>query len=544
MKKCLILFISLFISLGFLYAQAPQIEKSVAFDEPVNGWNKVLQMKNGNTFFFHFTRKEGIEVTVFDKNRKVVSDKTLTSDLWDYRKMRSTVIEGLYEINGEPVLFMVQADGRTPTLYRLRFNPFTGDMVKEEEIGSLPKMKIHTAFSGAIAPSDIYVEKDPASDCYAVVFFNGAAHDRDERIKVQHYDGNHKMINLAYYESPEEDVKFLNFIGAVVDGSKRVYIATYSANSRKGRDAHVYIARLNSTDSEFQVKSLDFTEEFKDTRSVMYYNHTNNTLQLLTLSYATGKTSFFSSGTKHLYMSFLSFIDPETLSMKAVKPLTGDKISEYMHNTLGLEKKDYHGLPQQMIINKDNSITILSEDQSYYIVYDKYGNIVSATTYLGSVGVTELNEDGTEKSGYVIMKVQAAGGIIDPLYIAARNRGRWRYQRGYADHNCFLSYDYVNTEKGRYIIFNDDNRNFEKDEDERRRKVVTRVNKLNTVCYNLNDGNPTKYYLFGDTGDKDRSNSSYIEASDYSKATNTYATVLIERNGSDRQAKLVWVTFQ
>ncbi|MFI5196526.1 MAG: hypothetical protein ACHQD8_05505 [Chitinophagales bacterium] len=112
MKKLSGLFIALFVNLVMLHAQAPHIEKSVAFDEPTDGWNKVLLLKSGNTFFFHFTKKEGIEVTIFDKTRKVISDKTLTSDLWDTRKMRSTIIEGLYEINGEPVLFMVQSEGR------------------------------------------------------------------------------------------------------------------------------------------------------------------------------------------------------------------------------------------------------------------------------------------------------------------------------------------------------------------------------------------------------------------------------------------------
>ncbi|MFI5196525.1 MAG: hypothetical protein ACHQD8_05500 [Chitinophagales bacterium] len=417
-------------------------------------------------------------------------------------------------------------------------------MVKEEEIGSLPKTRIRMVGSSKES-NEIFIEKDPLSDCYAVIFFNGYASDRDERIKVVHYDGNHKIINLAYYESPDESFKYLRFIGAVVDGNKRIFISTYGANSLRGRDAHVFISRLNVSDSTFLNKTLDFTEDFRDTKSVMYYNHTNNTIQLLTLSYATGKVAFFTNASKHTYMSFLSYIDPETLNLKGVKPIIGNKIDEYAHNALGLEKINYHGLPQQMVINKDNSTTILSEEQTQEIVYDqKTMQVISAKTYLGSIGMSELNEDGTEKSGYVIMKIQAAGGLIEPLYISSRSKGKWTYQKGYADYNSFLSYDYVNTEKGRYILFNDNNKNFDKDEDERRRKVVTNVNKLNTVCYSLTDGTVKKFFLFGDTQDKDLSNSCYIDASDFSKATNTYATIMIARDGRDRQAKMVWVTFE
>jgi hypothetical protein len=139
--------------------------------------------------------------------------------------------------------------------------------------------------------------------------------------------------------------------------------------------------------------------------------------------------------------------------------------------------------------------------------------------------------------------MQKAAGIFNPLYIATRTKGKWSNQKGYANYNSFLSYDYISTDKNRYILFNDDRKNFDKDEDERKRKLVTNVNKLNTVCYNLNGGLLSKYYLFGNPESKDQSNACYVEASDYDKNTSTYATVMIERDGRDRQARMVWVTF-
>ena len=538
MRKISIILIIILLGSVSIYAQ-PKIEKSVPIDEPTEGgWSKVLQLKNGNTFFFHFTKKEGIEVTVFDKTRKITADKTITSEVWDPKKMRGTAILGLYEINNEPVLFMAQADGRVPTLYRLRFNGATGDLVKEEEIGSLPKVKL---ISFSAEGNNIFIEKDPQSDCYAVIFFNGYASDRDERIKIIHYDGNHKVINLAYYESPDESYKYLRYIGAVVDGNKRVFISTYGAASLRGKDAHVYISRLNAGDSTFTNKTLDFTEDFKDTKSVMTYNHVSNTIELLTLSFATGKPNWFTAGGTNYYVSFISFIDPEALQLKSVKPLLGEKINEYAHNTLQL-KLDYHGLPQQMIINKDNSITVLSEEMTKEVVQNQQGEVVSANTYLGAIGMSELNEDGTEKNGFVIIKMQMAGGLFKELYISDRSKGRWAFLPGAAEYNAYISYDYINTDKNRYIIFNDNPKNFDKDEDQRKRKMVVNINKLNTICYSLN-GSVDKSYLFGNPEDKDQSFSCMIESSDYMKSTNSYATVLIERNGHDREAKLVWITF-
>jgi hypothetical protein len=245
--------------------------------------------------------------------------------------MKATSILGLYEINNEAVLFMAQADGRVPTLYRLRFDGNTGALNKEEEIGALPKIKLFSLFA---EENNIYVEKDPESDCYAVIYFNGYAQDKDERIRVVHYDGSHKMINTAFYESPDENYKYLKFIGAVVDGSKRVFICSYGAASLRGKDARVYISRLKVGDSVFENKNLEFTEDFKETKSVMAYNHNTNTIRLLTMSFAKGKLSFFGNAALGMYLSFLSYIDPETLTLKKVVPLAGQKIDEYVHKTL------------------------------------------------------------------------------------------------------------------------------------------------------------------------------------------------------------------
>jgi len=404
----------------------------------------------------------------------------------------------------------------------------------------LPRTKLF-ASSGEI--NDIYVEKDPESDCYAVIYFNGYASDKDERIKVDHFNGEHKLIHSAFYDSPDENFKFLRFIGAVVDGDKRLFVACYGAANQRGREGRVYISRLQASESSFTNKSLDYTEDFRDTKSVMYYNHNNNIIQMLTMSFDKGRANFFSNSLHGDYSSFLSYIDPDNVSLKRVSPVSGSKLSDYAHNVLGF-KQSYVGLPQQMVINKDNSTTILSEDLTQEIITDDKGNIISTATYLGAIGINEINPDGSEKNGEVIMKVQKALGLINPLYISSRCKGRWRYTSNGADYNSYLSYDFISTEKGRYILFNDNPKNFDKEEDERRRKVVVNINKINTICYSLDGDKVNKFYIFGDPEKTEKRSSCHIEASDYRKATNTYSTILVEREGRDKETKIVWVKFK
>ena len=152
--------------------------------------------------------------------------------------MKYTLIAGLYEINNEAVLFMVQTEGRLPTLYRLRFNGATGDLVKEEAVGTLPKVKVLN-FGDEV--NTVYIEKDKESDCYAAIFFNNQVGDKDERIKVIHFDGSHNILSNAFYDCPNDDFRFLKFIGAVVDGNKRVFLSTYGARTLRGKEGNVFI---------------------------------------------------------------------------------------------------------------------------------------------------------------------------------------------------------------------------------------------------------------------------------------------------------------
>jgi hypothetical protein len=286
MKK-ITLFAVFLLHICTLTAQQFHVEKSAEFDEPDFGWNKLLQLKNGNTFYFHSTRKDGIEVTVYDKQRKQTASQTLESNLWDVGKMKQSKIVGLHEINGQPVLFVVQGDDRQPTLYRMQINPNTGAKMGEAKLGALPKIGLlagyKIAFGGADIP-DIIVEKDPNSDCYAVIYFDGLAHDRKDRIKVVHYDGSNKVLTTALYDSPQGKYKSLRYIGASVDGAKRVFIATYGFNGNAKDDANpaVIVSKVNAGETKFTHSQIKVSKDFNDTKSVMLYNHSTNKVVLMT----------------------------------------------------------------------------------------------------------------------------------------------------------------------------------------------------------------------------------------------------------------------
>ena len=70
------------------------------------------------------------------------------------------------------------------------------------------------------------------------------------------------------------------------------------------------------------------------------------------------------------------------------------------------------------------------------------------------------------------------------------------------------------------------------------------MSSTNTMCYRLNDPKMDKFYLFGEPGDHNNSTFCYIESSDYNTDLNTYATMIVERDGRDKVAKIAWVKFE
>jgi hypothetical protein len=556
MKKILPLVIALFICAGPLHAQQFKIEKSVAFDEPEFGWNKLLQLKNGNTFYFHSTKKEGIEVTVYDAKRKKIASKNLVSKLWDVSKMKRSTIKGLYEINGEPVIFVAQGDEAKPTLYRMQMNGTTAAITKEETIGSLPPVHAGAGYAiafGGMDAMDIFVEKDPGSDYYAVIFFNTMAHDRSERIRVLHYDGSHNLLSNSFYDSPGGQFKYIRYIGCAVNGGKSVFVSTYGHNGKSDDVAsRVIVSRLNAGDTAFTHKLLDFSEDFNDTKSVMLYNHKDNKIQLLTMSFTKRKTRFFSDKSTNFYSVLYSVLDPETLALISVKPMAGQKVNDY--GVANIDKDyEFSGLPQNMIINNDNTTTVLSEEHHTVTTtsYSSHGMRHTTTHhYLGPVGISELSNDGTELRGYAINKQQQAARDFPKFFMAQRAKGVFSYPASLrlfgsaANNDQFMSYDYINAPQGRYVIFNDLPRNFDKDEDEEKRKTVASVSATNTICFKLNDGKIDKFYLFGEPEGKHDATFCYIESSHYNKDINCYATLIIEKEGRSKEAKIAWITFK
>ncbi|MCB9046172.1 MAG: hypothetical protein H6550_08525 [Chitinophagales bacterium] len=526
------------------FSQVKKIEYSAPFDEPQKGLCKVLQISNGNTFFI-VVNSEGISVTVYKQDRKQASKRMLSSNLWDPKNMKKTTVEGIYEINGEPVIFLNQLNDREPVLYRIQLNPDNGSIAHQTEIGRLPKYKMLAGYALAfgVDEEDFIVEKDPYSDAYAVAHYNSFAHETDKRIEVVHYNivnGEHKEVNRVFYDA--QGYKYTTFIGMCVNGDKSVHMAAYGYNtaSKGGKDSRVIISRLSKGDTKFTHLNIEFTDDFKETVGEMIYNPNTNIIQLLTITLEKSK------GFVTYYNSLLSYIDPESLQIIKTTSSAISELNAHVKTTIK-DKKEFAGMSVDLVLNHDNTSSILFEEKLEII-----NSHAPPESHLGLIGIVQMDNTGKEEQVYSLLKNQFAIGPSMPiLYMSARRKSIWRYdiQKMQIDSRSFYSYNYINTSTNNtYVIFNDSKENhknfgkpIEKFNDLR---TIKNVSESVAVFEKLSNGRAETNYLFGRPTNDDYFSFCKIESSHFRDETNTYASMMVKRVKKDKKAYISWVTFE
>lgn len=555
-----------------LHAQTnvPTIERSTAFEEPELGASRLLLMKNGNTLFFNFTPKKGIDVTVYNTKHRAKSVVNNTIQSWKQKAMKRASLRGLYEMNGQAVVFIQQVVKKKPCLYRFIFDANLGKLVSERVISDLPRLGMGTGYAvffGGVAIPDFYVRKDPNSEYYAIAVFNSFAHDRNQRIQVIHYSPDHKEINKAFYNSPDGVYKYLNFLDMYINRDEFVFITAYAYNTRSsgGKDSRIVISRLMNGSKEFQYNLLDHTDDFKNVDVAMKYSSTEKQVYMLAsvdAKSANREATMHKGGVGGRYVLQMNVIDPVELKVKTNYFVEHPQLDEYVKEHLKY-KKPYYGVIQDFNLNDDHTVSLMFEELD--IIEHRTNNytgpggvggggvntgVVGSVWYstrLGEIGLTRFDASGKEVSSYAIAKAQEAKTRLDILNINQRPQSNWSFRgkgSSYSDISGFFSYDYLFANNNGYVIYNDYSRNAESDDENyRSKKKMVRISNANTMCAVYDGTRVTNTYLFGDPGKKDESRFSQMEMNTHSEDGKSYATMMIERKGRDKSAYIVWVKF-
>ena len=162
----------------YAIAQETKYSQSEPLDLLPTGWNKVLCMKNGSTMLFHLEPKKNIEVFVFDSTCKLIANSKDLYRYLDVLNLENSVFEGLFEVNGEAVLFMQQERFSKHTLIRARYNSTTGKLVDEKIAGESPSLAKRTRF---------YTMKNKNDSSYAILFSTDNPNFKDCDVHITYY---------------------------------------------------------------------------------------------------------------------------------------------------------------------------------------------------------------------------------------------------------------------------------------------------------------------------------------------------------------------
>jgi hypothetical protein len=547
---------------------APTFTRSAGFEEPTEGASRLLLMKNGNTLFFQFTVKKGVNVNVYDHKHRTTGAVNSRIRSWKQKKMKRADLKALFEVDGNAVVFLEQLIKKHPTLYRLVFDGKTGKLLREDELAKNNRLHMgdsHKRKYGRFDDVQFIVKRDPGSEYYAIGICNGESSVKKEHIEVVHFAPNHKEINRAFFESPGDTYRYLVSPDIYVNRDEFVFISGYAYNTKatEGKDSRVVIGRLQKGTRQFESKALDYTGDYENPMLVVKYRKEDKLVYMLN-AFEVKKDDnrgIMSKGYDVMDALEMNIIDPATQEVKNHYLIKHPKLSAYVEQYIKVKKKNkkvYNGVIQDFRLNSDSTITYLFEYMNNYVStrtstsFNSRTGAASTTTRsvlcttLGDIGIMNTDLDGKELRSYAINKSQGIERSLNMFLINRRKQSSWHFRAGanYSMMPGFLSYDYIFVNGKDYVFFNDSPVNLDnEDEDAHSKKESGAVSNWNTACATFDGNKVMKPYLFGEPKEKDEGRFCQLEMITTSEDNKTMATMMIERLGREKKAYIVWGNF-
>jgi hypothetical protein len=518
MKKIIPLALILFACL-FANAQFKQIAAGPSFDEPEKGMSRLVLMKDGGVIFFTVTPKDGINVRIYKPDHKESVVTTLNPA---YEKLNTPGLEGSFEINGNLVLLISEIQDKTPVLYRVVIDGKTGRLNKEEKIAELKKMNMGMGYAmlfGGVDMPDFYANKDPESDNYAVALFNSFESDRNKRIEIILYGSDHKELSRAYYASPDEKYKYLQYISMAVMGSEKVSVLVNGYNSG-GKDREVILATLKKGASAVSFNELNFPQDSILESGLVRYNSYTKKLVVVAKMHER-------KNSKDAYL-YIAFVDPDKgKTEKLIQSGLGEEVNQRAEKIFG-KKYKYWGVPVNLYINKDGGFSVAYEEVALVTINYSRTSTSHFETY--NIAVVTYDKLGKITSSYLI-----------PKSFWLDNAGSLSYGGGFG--NQYKKFAYINGNEKSYILINDTRRNIEKLQDDKDPVTIQGVGDCDAFYFPLtgNDPIPSRKYLFGESDDKKERNLAPFGISAYDKENDVFIVLRLNRDGRDKSVNLLWL---
>ncbi len=508
---------------------------------PATGINKVLCLKNGNTALLHFESEQSILLKVFDSTGHQLASKLHQCRHLDIYKLREAVYKGLFEVNGEIVLFTVQVRLNKHRLIRLRFSDTNGSLIEEKIVGASKSLSRPTSF---------YVMNCKGVEGYAILCCADAPQFLYSNIYVEYYNNSHEITKKVPLEIDRKKYDHLKVTSAemlpegicITLGLDKLKLnGTLSGIGNDPTDDiydhHFLMYYIPNGSLIAKSKTINTSESLFPYYAKYSYNAFAKTLNVLMLSYLP-VTYKFGIGWKYGALTEQLFfkLDENDLSLN-YKWVKNRLASEYLYGKADTTHY-YAGLPVKMVTNQYGMTTIFSMAHTIAQPGD-LGYRDYRFTYLGPIAITQFDDDGNELWGTVLPVIQGYYGVY-PAYLIGRKQNYMTGLQQVIYERQFISFNSYCHNTNCYVIYNEYNKNF-KNTITAPGDTIFSIHNTNACYYKLDKKkNLTKHYLFG-TPKRNEYHTSFIEGADFDEERGIYATLVQRTKGEYTSLVMGWV---
>lgn len=539
--KLILPVILLFISIN---VSGKEFTLSEPIDLPQEGINKVLQVSNGNTLLFHLRNNKAVLVFVFDETGKKISESRFVGKVVNLSALETSTLKGIYEINNEAVMFLSQELFSKESLIKVRFNINSGRAIKEDIVLESPN--ITNTYNYQVAHNN-------NNDGYMVFPVKKLRALYQGELILHVYDKEHNLKNKIPVNINKDDYDYVSFISMDIDNNGSACITLLCEkivkhpDERKKEIAVCYIEHNSSNFTTVITKLANSSAPYY--AKYTYDNFENNINLFLT----EGKILIYKNGLQNtsesIYAPTLLQYNVSDISDMSYVSINSEIANEYLKANTDTTQKIYVA-PTDIFTNRYGMTTLIGEEIDNDLIKNGKRLIFNM---LGNISITMINSKGEEIWGTVLPKKHFLKARYLPHQIKDKYKSKelFRYYYPKRDfHRQFTSYSACpSPARNLYIIYNDLKSNFNTTLNAQVDTVLEHEESdrhlLNTdaVCYKITrDKKVEKEYLFGEFT-PDKSIAVMIEGADYNENTNTYASAVQYREGSDYSIRMAWVKF-
>lgn len=491
-------------------------EMSEPLDISEAGWNKVLQMKNGNTLIFHFENRRAILVKVFDKSRKEIASVRNLTTIVDLNKLDATENYGIYRIGNEVVFFLAQYPLEKETLFRLRFDSL-GKLIREEKMSELNSSKKY---------EDIRILANERLEQYNVITCSREANDSIGNLKLLRYNARHEVVKELNVELAYKLCRTFYIVGASIDNMGSILTSIYAPGG-----PYLALYYLPYDNDNFISKIIEVPDALHDYSTYFVYNSFDKRLNILLKDVFKGSIKKGTADERKLSIYEYTLISaPDDLNGIESNSINRDRLNKHLQSLTDTSRLLYDKI-FGMHINNYGVTTLLSTEYRIYtrrIKSDKW-----LTEY---IAVRKFNDNGEEIWTTILPKSN-----LRPI------EGNYPIiMRTESAEMDLLSTQSYSSRNNTYILFNELDKNFNlefnKHTDSMLREEAMKYsyNITNAVYYTINRKKEiTQQYIFGKPEPDDYKHV-YVTSGDYDEDNNMLAVLALRNKNNKNTIHLAW----